>query len=183
MSINTKPNFLDANILGQCKILGEDGQSYQLSSFWDKQAAILVFLRHFGCIACRGHATDVWNNREKYKSSGAEIYFIGNGAPNMIKGFKESLGIQEAWIYTDPTLEAFKISGFKRGILPAVGPRSILKILELKKRGFQSDENYGPQHGDAKQLGGIIAIKPANQITYYYASQYLGDEGDFLASK
>ncbi len=62
----------------------------------------VYFLRHFGCASCKMHATQIWNEKEKYQSSGAKIIFIGNGQPNFIKNFKNELDIQSADVLTDP---------------------------------------------------------------------------------
>ena len=34
------------------------GKAVPISRFWKEQTAVLVFLRHFGCAACRQHARD-----------------------------------------------------------------------------------------------------------------------------
>ncbi len=167
-------HIIDMQMFSESKILGEDHQPYVVKNLWSQNPAILVFLRHFGCIGCRAHAKDVWDNREKYKKAGAEIYFIGSGSPNLIKGFKMDLGISDAWIYTDPTLNIFKLAGFKSGIIPAMGPRAILNVIELKKKGHV-DMGWEKEKGDRWQMGGIIAIKPGNVVTFYYASKSVGD--------
>lgn len=164
----------DIRRLSQTVVIGEDHNKFKMSSFWEKGPAIFIFLRHFACIACRAHAVDVWKEREKYEKAGAQIYFIGNGSPGMLKNFKEDLGLQDAWVFTDPTLEAFHAAGFKRGILSAFGPRSMMNIARLKKEGHHA-KKWSSEQGDALQLGGVLAVKPGGVVTYQYISHAQGD--------
>lgn len=167
----------DIRKLSQATVIGEDHNKFKLGSFWEKGPAIFIFLRHFACIACRAHAVDVWSQREKYEKAGAQLYFIGNGSPSMLKVFKEDFGLQDAWIFTDPYLEAFHAAGFKRGFMPAMGPQSVLSLAKLKLKGHNAGE-WTEEQGDRLQLGGILAIKPGGTITYQYISEYQGDFGD-----
>ncbi|MFZ3229808.1 MAG: AhpC/TSA family protein [Pseudobdellovibrio sp.] len=114
---------------------GEDFNEYRLNKLWQNSPAIIIFLRHFACIACRSHALDVWSKKDLYEKTGAQLYFIGNGSPSMIKIFKEELKMNEAWIFTDPYLESFQAAGFKRGFLSSLGPRSLIAMNQLKKAG------------------------------------------------
>lgn len=167
----------DVRRLSQATVIGEDHNKFKLGSFWEKGPAIFIFLRHFACMACRAHALDVWSQREKFEKAGAQLYFIGNGAPSMLKAFKEDLGLQEAWIFTDPHLEAFHAAGFKRGVMAAFGPRSLFSLGKLKAQGF-SPKPWNEEQGDRLQLGGVLAVKPGGVITYQYMSEYQGDFED-----
>ena len=80
--------IVDLQTLEKVLLYDEEGEVFRTGLFWEKRPAILIFLRHFGCIACRAHAKDVWRNKEKYEAKGAQIFFIGNGKPQMIKAFK-----------------------------------------------------------------------------------------------
>jgi peroxiredoxin len=172
---NTKPPFqLDLKALAQCAVLDENGQKVPFSFFWRDHTALLIFLRHFACIACRAHAQEVWADRAKYEANGARIKFIGNGSSDFIKKFKEDLGILEAPVYTDPTLESFKIAGFKRGFLISIGPQAIKNFLVLKNQGHQSAK-YEKAAGDLWQLGGVLVVRPDNRVSYQYISHILGD--------
>jgi peroxiredoxin len=170
------PTDIDVRKLSQAIVVGEDHNKFKLGSFWDKSPAIFIFLRHFACLACRAHVTEVWAQREKYEKAGANLVFIGNGSPNMLKIFKEDLGLSEALIFTDPHLEAFLAAGFKRGQSVAFSPESLLNLERLRKKGYKERE-WSPEQGDKFQLGGIIAVKPGNKVTYHYVSEFQGDFG------
>jgi hypothetical protein len=112
----------------------------------------------------------LWSERSKFESKGAQLIFIGNGPPGMIKAFKEDLGITLP-IYTDPGLSVFEMAGFKRGILNTIGPKAIMKGLALKKEGHVQK---GIQ-GDPWQQGGVLAVDTQSRILFYFVSQHTGD--------
>ena len=160
--------------LRACSVLDEEGKKIPIANLWEKQAVIIIFLRHFACIACRAHAVQVWSQRELYEKSGARIVFISNGAPNFIAGFKEELGLNEAAIYTDPSLESFKACGFERGFLKALGPKGIVNGLKLMAGGHKQGEMRAGV-GDLWQLGGVVAIKPGHKLAFHFISEATGD--------
>lgn len=157
-----------------CEIFNEDGKVVKVSSIWQTRTTVFIFLRHFGCVSCRAHAVQVWNDRAKYEVNGAQIVFIGNGDYHFIRTFKEDLGIQTSTVYTDPTLAAFRAMGFKRGFLVALGPRSIASGLGLFKKGHRQGA-YSKSTGDLWQMGGVLVIKPNGAVAYHYISTALGD--------
>jgi peroxiredoxin len=120
---------------------------------WQKQLSVFVFLRHFACIACWAHAFRVWNEREKYEKAGAKIYFIGNGSSHFISKFKEDIGLQDAQVYTDPSLEVFHACGFKKGFIAAVNAKSLMNITELVIEGRQHiSYSYSKEAGNLCSL-------------------------------
>ncbi len=170
-SVITKVDILSLSI---CKVLDETAQEVSLYSLWQKQTAIFIFLRHFGCLMCRAHAKQVWGLREQYEKTGAKIYFIGNGSPYLISKFKEDLGLEAATIFTDPQLLSFKASGFRRGFLAALGPKALGNGRKLFKEGHRQGENNS-ENGDLWQLGGILVVKTDGKVGYHYISQVAGD--------
>lgn len=160
--------------LANCLIKDESGNDVQIGRLWAKSTALLIFLRHFACIACRAHAQQVWSQKEAYERGGAKISFIGNGDARLIKVFKEDLGIQDAPIYTDRSLKSFHAAGFNRGFIASMGPTSLKNIAQLKTQGH-SFGKFEKGIGDLWQLGGILVIKPDGRVAYSYISQAQGD--------
>ena len=168
-----KPH-VDMLTLASCVVKNEYEQDVKIASLWQKAPAILIFLRHFACIACRAHAKQVWQNRAAYEKDGAKIHFIGNGQARYIAAFKEDLGLAEASVFTDPQLSCFRAAGFRRGFLAALGPRAVANGLKLLKDGHKQTA-YGSGSGDLWQLGGILVIRPEGRVAYHYISEVLGD--------
>ena len=165
---------VDILSLAKCKVLDEAAQEISIYGLWQKQTAIFIFLRHFGCLMCRAHAKQVWGLREQYEKSGAKLYFIGNGSPYLINKFKEDLELTNATIFTDPQLLSFKAAGFRRGFLAALGPKSLLNGRKLFKEGHRQGEKT-TENGDLWQLGGVLVIKMDGKVGYHYISQVAGD--------
>jgi peroxiredoxin len=151
------------------------GAHVPISKFWSERTAILVFLRHFGCIACRSHAQDVWANREKLEKSGARIIFIGNGDSSYISKFREDFNLGDAPIYTDPSLRAFELGGFKRGVGYLLNSTSVKNGFELMSEGHRNGNPLNTKTGSHFQLGGVIVVHPGTRVTYHYVSDALGD--------
>ncbi len=160
--------------LANCTVFAAPDRQLMLGQLWQKQTAVMIFLRHFACISCRAHAAQVWKERAKYQSSGAKIIFIGNGQPVWIEMFREDLGIDKGVILTDPSLNSFKAAGFKSGFFNIVNPKSVINIIKLVGEGH-SQNSQSKDSGTHLQLGGILAITPQNKIVYHYSSNSIGD--------
>ena len=169
----TKPS-VDIVTFSSCSVLDSQGQKIKLGQLWQKQTVVFIFLRHFGCIACRGHALQVWKDRERYENSGAKIVFIGNGLPTYIEKFREELALEGAMILTDPTLLSFRAAGFRHGFLALVQPKSAINVVKLLASGVSNDVAT-EETGTNWQLGGIVVVKPNGLVAYHYISEALGD--------
>lgn len=167
-------SYVNIEHLATIRIFASPDQQILVGQLWKKQTAIMVFLRHFACIACRAHAAQVWNDRTKYESSGAKIVFIGNGQPNWIEKFREDLGIDKGIILTDPSLTSFKAAGFKNGFFTLLQPASVAGVIKLAKDG-NVQKPYSDDAGTHWQMGGILAINTSGKVLYRYASKALGD--------
>lgn len=163
--------------LAYCPVLTPTGDQVRLGQLWSKQTAVFVFLRHFACIACRAHAAQIWNEREKYEKAGGRLIFIGNGQPQFIKKFQEDLGIEKALVLTDPTLESFRAAGFHKGFFYVVQPLSVVKMLKLATEGHRQTR-ASKEAGTHWQLGGIVAINSKGTPVYQYISEHVGDFPD-----
>ncbi|MBC7740908.1 MAG: redoxin domain-containing protein [Bdellovibrionaceae bacterium] len=174
LNVSNRKLIVNIEDLSKCLLTKEDDSKVSVRSLWQRQTAILIFLRHYACEACRLHAFEVWEKKEAYQKNGARIHFIGNGESNYIKGFKEKLGIQDASFFTDPKLDSFKAAGFKRGFWISPGKmhsRAEFLMLALKHK----DQLHAAGSGNIWQLGGVLVINPQGQPIYQFTSQAMGD--------
>jgi peroxiredoxin len=153
----------------------EQERKMAVSCFWQNQTAVLVFLRHFGCIACRSHSQDVWANRSKLEKNNAKVIFIGNGHASKISEFRETFGLTGAPIFTDPTLSVFQTGGFNHGISYLANLTSVKNIAKLSQQGHSNGSPFAAGTGSNRQMGGIIVVQPGFRINYQYISEALGD--------
>ena len=168
---------VDTLALKRILIFNEKKEKILVSSLWENHSVVMIFLRHFGCIACRAHVDKVWKKRSEFEKTGVKLVFIGNGSPEMICAFKEELKISDAPIYTDPTLEIFDACGLNRGLQYLLHPKSALQLARLYKDGYAQSKQK-KENGSHTQMGGIVAIKPPGIVTYYFASEFLGEFDD-----
>lgn len=177
MKIKPLNSKIDILALNRISVLDENNTKILVSSFWKNNPVVIVFLRHFGCIACRAHVDQIWKNKKKFDQTKTNIIFVGNGSPNMIKLFKEDLGLLDAPIFTDPTLEIFDACGFNRGLNFLLTPMSAVKMAKLYWEGY-SQGKQSKETGAHTQMGGIAVFKPPGLLTYHFVSAYLGDFDD-----
>ncbi len=86
--------------LANSTVYTADGSAMVMRMLWQKQKAILIFLRHFARMACRAHVDQVWKNCEQYEKSGGKIIFVGNGSASFIDQFKKDMNIANALVVT-----------------------------------------------------------------------------------
>ncbi|MBO9666041.1 MAG: redoxin domain-containing protein [Bdellovibrio sp.] len=171
--VNDNSIQVDIGELKMCTVLNETGAAIPLRSLWEKQPAIFIFLRHFGCDACRRHALEVWDNRAKYEQKGARLHFIGNGNPECMVDFKKTYNLQEASFFTDPSQKSFKAAGFKRGFWIDPGTMHTRQEFLYKALKFTSSRENA-KYGNVWQLGGVLVIKPGGVPAYQFTSLTMG---------
>lgn len=167
-------NSINIVNLANCSVQDATGASLKVGHLWTNQNVILVFLRHFACIACRAHAQQVWAGREQYEKSGAKLVFIGNGSPAYVEYFRKELSLNPAVVLTDPTLQTFYAAGFKRGFFRVVQLQSVINAAKLALKGFKQAA-YTKEAGTHWQLGGVLAVSRSGKVLYHYISHSLGD--------
>ena len=112
------------------------------------------------------------------RAKGADLHVIGCGLPAMAKDFERQYAIDTP-ILVDKTREAYKIAGFKRGVLRSMNPVAVLRMLRTLAAGY----GIGKTQGDPWQQGGVLVVAPPGRIVYEYANGSPGDHpplGDVL---
>lgn len=173
-TIDYNKKIIDILALKRLKVFNEDGKEVLVSSFWENSKVILIFVRHFSCIACRAHVDKIWRQRESFKKNKTRVIFIGNGKASYIRHFKDQMNVHEAEIYTDPTLQVFDACRMNRSIFKLLSFKSGKSVLRLKKEGYAQGE-WKSDTGSHRQMGGVVAIKPPGKVVYHFVANYLGD--------
>lgn len=154
--------------LARAEVFDENGAPVAMRGVCGPGKTVLVFLRHFGCVACRAHAVEL--QADAGKLAPAKLVFIGNGPAWAINGFKTDLKVT-APVYTDPGLKVFQLLGFKRSLWSTFNPPAAWRALLLFLRGHRQ----GKIQGDVAQQGGVVIVDAAGEIVYSYASAGTGD--------
>jgi prostamide/prostaglandin F2alpha synthase len=111
-------------------------------------------------------------DREQFDASGAHLAVIGQGTPEQAARFQGSQEM-DLPIYTDKGRESYKAAGTKIGTVDElVGPRMIAKGA----RAMATDGvRQGRTVGHPAQLGGVLVIRPGDEIVYAHLSDDAGD--------
>ena len=159
-----------ADDLARMNVLDERGAPVSLATMWADRAAVLVFVRHFGCMHCRDHVVMLERRIDDLHAAGAEVFVIGNGSPSFIEGFRDEV----RWtgpVYTDPTLAVYKAAGLKRGVLATVSLAGAWRSVGTLRRGIKQ----GRTQGDQWQQGGVLVIAKGGEVLWAHASEGPGD--------
>src|SRR6187399_2097370 len=70
---------MDLAALSALSLPDQEGTRHHLGDLWADQPVVLVFLRHFGCIHCREHASQLGERYAELQALGANLVAIGTG--------------------------------------------------------------------------------------------------------
>jgi hypothetical protein len=107
---------------------------------------------------------------ERMKAAGGELIVVGNGKPHWIAGFRDDTGYRGE-LYTDPSLESYRLAGMKRGIFRWLNPVAGAYAVRALFRGQRQTR----VKGDAHQQGGVLVIRPSGEVLYRHADSVAGD--------
>ncbi len=155
------------------------GEPVRLGDLWRDQPAVLIFLRHYGCVFCRDHAVQVHRARHRFAAAGARLVAIGLGTPAQATQFREDQGV-DIPLLVDPDRRSYGAAGAKTGTLSElVGPRMILRglIRTIASRLPRGSIVIHPGRvvNHPAQLGGVVVVAPDGSIRYAHMSEDVSD--------
>jgi hypothetical protein len=118
----------------------------------------------------RRQVADLNNNLEAFQLVDAQLVVIGNGPEKFILPFREDTQYKGP-LFTDPTLETYKILGFKKGIATLVGFNPLKAGIRALGTGYLQKGIQGPP----TQQGGVLVAGPGDFVHYLYRSKKAGD--------
>ncbi len=164
---------VDTLALKRLRVFNERSDEVLFSQLHSDGKTTFIFLRHFGCIACRAHVIQIMTEVRKGKIK-TPVVFIGNGHSSIITAFKEDLNILDAEIYTDPHMKTFDACGFNRGLTYLVNAASVKKMYLLSKQGHTQGKMKS-ENGSHRQMGGVMVLSRVGEVLFHYCSEHLGD--------
>lgn len=140
------------------------------------KAAVVVFLRHFGCLACAEQVSLLSPRLYEFRELGFECILVGNGEPNFIDGFAERTGLRDksATVVTDPSLVLYQAAGLVHSTMGSFGPLAWPGFVRARLMGFRNW--FG--EGDPAQQGGCLVLDAGGVVVLHVVSRYLGDQVD-----
>lgn len=156
--------------LAEQRVLDPAGREVRLGGEWESRPAVVVWLRHFGCLLCREQAADFRARLPEIEALGARLVLVGNGEPAQAREF-EAERCPGCRVLTDPGLRSYRTIGARRGWRFVLGPAALRAGVRAFRRGFRQAR----VRGIADQLGGVFVLLPGNRVAYSHLSGSAGD--------
>jgi hypothetical protein len=115
--------------------------------------------------------------RPQITAIGGELVVVGSGTPAQAKVFAEEERLENP-VVTDPTLEAYRRAGMKRGVLSTFSLKGLSHAMRARKGGHSQTS----VKGDPWQQGGVVvvsALANGGRVTLQHAASEAGDPTDF----
>jgi hypothetical protein len=161
---------MDTRALAAATIQGADGEPVHLADAWRDHPAVVVWLRHFGCVFCREHVAEVRAARADIEALHGGIVFVGNGTPRAAAWFQERFA-PDSTVLTDPDLITYKAIGARSGLMSTLGPQAWGAGLRAIRGGARQTTTKGHPF----QQGGVLVIAPGDKVLYRHVSGTAGD--------
>lgn len=107
---------------------------------------------------------------DRIRSAGAELVVVGNGQPWQAEAFRKQMKL-DAPVFVDPSLEAYKAAGLRRGARGLLG----VSVLGNAVRALRDGHRQGAVQGDAWQLGGVLVVRPDGSVPFAHVHQKAGE--------
>jgi hypothetical protein len=161
---------MDISALAAAGVLDTDGKPVRLADAWKDRPAVIVWLRHFGCVFCREHVAEVRAARPDIEALHAGIVFVGNGTPRAAAWFQQRFAAYST-VLTDPELVTYRAIGARGGLMSTLGPQAWGAGL----RAFRGGARQSATKGHPFQQGGVLVIAPGDKLLYRHVSHTAGD--------
>lgn len=111
-------------------------------------------------------------DRSKFEDAGVRLAVIGQGTPAHAAHFRDSQEL-DIPIYVDEGRESYRAAGTKVATFnELLGPRVVAKGVAASRR---DGVIQGRTIGHPAQLGGVMVVRPGNEIVYVHLADDAGD--------
>jgi peroxiredoxin len=111
-------------------------------------------------------------DRSKFEATGARLAVIGQGTPEQAAHFRESHKL-EIPLYVDEGRDSYRAAGTKVGTFrELLGPDVVAKGMAASRR---DKVVQGRTVGHPAQLGGVMIVKPGDEIAYVHLADDASD--------
>jgi hypothetical protein len=156
--------------LAGCRVIALSGEVVRLGDEWREHPAVVVWLRHFGCLLCKEQAAAFRGRRQEIEALGARLVFVGNGELTWAREF-EGGDCRGCRVLTDPGLDSYRAIGARHGWRSTIRPASMAAAIRAFRLGFRQSG----VRGVPDQQGGVYVMLPGDRAAYAYVSGSAGD--------
>jgi peroxiredoxin len=150
-----------------------DGNLVHLSSVWEgaQNGAVVVFLRHFGCIFCRQHLVQLRGAYAEFQKRGVAVVAIGVGSVQDASELKAWLKLPFP-LLADPEQEGYRAYGLERGSLTKLANP---KVIAAGFKAMREGNKQVKATGDPKQLPGTFVVDQYGMVRHAHPATHAGD--------
>nr|XP_028604929.1 peroxiredoxin-like 2C [Podarcis muralis] len=152
------------------------GKAVPFGSLYRERKAIVVFVRHFLCYACKEYVEDLGKIPKTFlQDANVRLVVIGQSSHHHIKPFCTLTGYPHE-MYVDPEREIYRMLGMKRGEASATSVqsphvKSNLLSGSIKSMWRAMTSPAFDFQGDPAQQGGTLILGPGNEIHHVHLDQ------------
>ena len=151
-------------------VFDPEGGQVRLGQLWTDRTAVLVFVRHFGCVFCRQQISAIGPLLDRVRALGADLVVIGQGSVDEARAFRDAEKLTMP-LLTDPSRQAYCAVGMRRGLRSVLTPSVLARAFTAWRGGFRQSRPAG----DPLQQGGVLVIAPGGVERFRYISRQAGD--------
>lgn len=136
------------------------------------EAALLVFVRQFGCAGCSLRMAELLLHLQVLKLASVKVVVVGCGSAAQAGDFSRRLALEThaLVVATDPTQAAQRAAGLLRSHWGALGAIATWNLLRAMGRGHSNA--WG--QGDFFQLGGTFLVDADGAVVAHHEERHLG---------
>lgn len=141
--------------------------------------AMLIFLRHFGCMFCKEALADISEKRASIEAQGVRLIFIHMAENDVAERYFQKFNLENVLHVSDPECKYYTAFGLMKGNF------SQLFGLRVWMRGFTGPlpNGYYPEQaqtlGDSFQMPGVFVIHQ-HFIKSRYVHKFVSDRPDYI---
>ena len=102
---------------------------------------------------CQQQVAQLRDVVDTIRGRGAELVVVGNGGVEQARAFRDEQKLPFP-LYTDPSLESYRLAGLRHGLGSSMSPRVALHAVAALRQGFRQRRTQG----DPVQQGGVFVI-------------------------
>ncbi|XP_078170984.1 thioredoxin-like protein AAED1, chloroplastic isoform X1 [Carex rostrata] len=168
--------------LGQVSIYSaSSGEAVLIKDLWDQtgEVAVVVLLRHFGCVCCWELASVLRDAKSKFESAGVKLIAIGVGTPDKARILAERLPFPLENLYADPDRKAYDVLGLYYGMARTFLNPASRKVFSRFESIKEATKNYTMKAtpsdvSSVLQQGGMFVFK-GKELMYARKDEGTGD--------
>lgn len=149
-----------------------NGGDVRLGSLWDGLPAVLVFLRHYGCINCRDNVARLTAHAQEFLAAGARLVAIGLGDLAAAAAFRDETALPFP-LLVDDERRAYRTVRLRRASPFQVLYPSVLRSRRRARAAGLRAHRWG-RH--PLQLGGSFVFAPGNVQRLAHINRTFADD-------